>query len=174
MKALKISGFVVLGLALIFFVGALILPGNMYFEESKVIPTDPVAAYTQVNDLHNWENWSPWAEMDPEMEVVYDGPEQGEGASYSWEGPVAGNGKLTILNSSPYQNVHFEIIFTGQGKSEGGFNFEGVSGGTKVSWYMEMRNLKYPLERWYGLMMPAMMKKDFQRGLDNIQKVLMN
>lgn len=174
MKALKIIGIALLGLALVFFVGAIFLPSNTYFEESKIITADPVAAYTQVNNLHNWEKWSPWAEMDPGMKIVYDGPESGAGASYSWEGPVTGSGTLTILSSSPYQNIHFELNFTGQGTSEGGFNFEGVSQGTRISWYMEMKGLKYPLERWYGIMMPAMMRKDFQKGLDNIEKVLVN
>ncbi len=174
MKALKIIGAVLLALVLIFFIVGIFLPKSTYFEESKVIATDPVAAFTQVNDLHNWENWSPWSEMDPDVKITYTGPEEGEGSSYSWDGPVTGKGTLTILKSVPYKNVHFELEFDGQGKSEGGFNFEGVSGGTKVIWYMEMDDLKYPMQRWFGLMMPAMMRKDFRHGLDNIQKVLMN
>ncbi len=60
MKTLKIIGTIVLGLVLIFFVAGIFLPKKVYFEESKVIPVDPVAAYPQVNNLHNWERWSPW------------------------------------------------------------------------------------------------------------------
>ncbi len=161
-------------LVLLFFITGIFLPRDMYFEESKVISSDPVSAYTQVNNLHNWANWSPWAEMDPGMKITYYGPAEGEGSAYSWDGPVSGQGKLTILKNNPYKNVHFELEFTGQGSSEGGFNFEGVSGGTKVSWYMEMHDLKYPFQRWFGLMMPSMMKQDFRHGLDNMQKVLMN
>ncbi len=174
MKVLKIIGIILLSLVLVFFIVGIFLPKNVYFEETKVIPTDPVAAYTQVNDLRNWEKWSPWSEMDPDMKVTFHGPSEGEGASYSWEGPVVGTGTLTILKNKPYQNVHFLLDFAEQGKSEGGFNFEGVSGGTKVSWYMEMHDMKYPMERWFGLLMPSMMRKDFRHGLDNLQNVLMN
>ncbi len=112
--------------------------------------------------------------MDPGMKLTYSGPAEGMGSAYSWEGPVTGTGKLTILSSNPYNNVHFSLEFDGKGTSEGGFNFEGVSGGTRVSWYMEMTDLKYPFQRWFGLMMPGMMKKDFRHGLDNMEKVLLN
>ena len=35
--------------------------------------------FAQVNELHNWEAWSPWAELDPAAMTVYDGPPGGVG-----------------------------------------------------------------------------------------------
>ena len=174
MKALKTIGTILIMIVLLFFITAMFLPRETYFEESRVIRTDPVTAYSAVNDLHNWEKWSPWIEMDPKVKIYYIGSGQGQGAGYHWDGPVTGKGKLTILKSNPYKNVHFSLEFSGQGTSEGGFNFEGVPGGTRVSWYMEMHNLKYPFQRWIGIFMPPMMRKDFRHGLDNMQRVLMN
>jgi hypothetical protein len=174
MKALKIIGYIIIGIIAVFLVVAIFLPGDVYMEESEVIPADPVAVFTQVNDLHNWEKWSPWAEMDPEMAVTYNGAEEGEGAAYSWEGPKAGAGTLTILRSDPYENVHFQLEFEGSGTSEGGFNFNSVNDGTNVTWYMHMEDLKYPVGRWMGVIMQPMLKQDFRKGLENMEKVLVN
>jgi len=172
MKALKIIGVIVFALLLILLVGGLLLPKKIYFEETRVIHSDPVAAFGQVNDLHYWEKWLPWFEMDPKTSITYTGPETGEGATFHWDGPVSGRGDLTILESEPYERVHYAIDFYEQGASEGGFYFEPVEMGTEVSWYMQMDSLSYPFERWMGMLMPMMMKKDFQQGLENIDKVL--
>ena len=108
MKVLKVLSYIIIGLIAVFLIVPLFLSPDVYFEESETMPVDPVAAFTQVNDLHNWEKWSPWAEMDPKMDVTYIGNETGEGAAYKWEGPVAGKGRLTILKSEPYDTCTFQ------------------------------------------------------------------
>jgi hypothetical protein len=40
-------------------------------------------AFAQVNDLRNWEAWSPWAKLDPAAKQTYAGPTAGVGASFS-------------------------------------------------------------------------------------------
>ena len=47
-----------------------------------------------VNDFHEWQQWSPWEDLDPQMRRTYSGPDAGVGAAYAWEGNrKAGQGR---------------------------------------------------------------------------------
>ena len=70
--------------------------------------------------------------------------------------------------------VHFRLEFQERGTSLGGFKFQPVDEGTKVTWYMQLHDLKYPVGRWLGAFMPSMMKQDFHKGLENMENVLVN
>ena len=65
-KLLIALGVLVVGL-LIFAVVILLQPGTFRVERSIVIAAPPEAVFVQVNDLHNWNAWSPWAKRDPNM-----------------------------------------------------------------------------------------------------------
>lgn len=45
-------------------------------------PVDQVRAL--IEDLHAWESWSPWQELDPAMQQTYSGAERGIGAKMAW------------------------------------------------------------------------------------------
>jgi hypothetical protein len=58
-------------------------------------PADEV--YAQIVDFHNWRNWSPWDDIDPDLQRSYSGPDSGVGAGYSWSGNrKAGEGTMEI------------------------------------------------------------------------------
>jgi effector-binding domain-containing protein len=59
----------------------------------------------------------------------------------------------------------------GPDKSRSDFTFEEIPEGTKVTWSLDIPHLSYPVERYFGLMMPKMMKKFFKSGLENLKKV---
>jgi len=29
----------------------------------------------QVNDFHQWDAWSPWAKLDPDAKITFEGPD---------------------------------------------------------------------------------------------------
>ncbi|HSI89708.1 MAG TPA: hypothetical protein VK927_01265, partial [Adhaeribacter sp.] len=101
MKILKKLGLGFLGLATLLIVVSFFLPGKVHVERSLIIKAGAEPVYQQVNTLKNWEKWSPWHEMDPNMQLSYQGPEAGEGAGYSWVSQEVGNGSLTIAASQP-------------------------------------------------------------------------
>src|SRR5688500_14562051 len=69
---------------------------------SATISTPPEVVFAHVNDLHKWEEWSPWAKLDPAMKQVYEGAEAGVGSSYTWSGNnEVGEGRNTITESRP-------------------------------------------------------------------------
>ena len=53
---------------------------------SATIDAPPERVYEQIVDFHNWTNWSPWEDLDPELKRTYSGSESGKGAAYAWTG----------------------------------------------------------------------------------------
>ena len=170
MKALKIVGIILILLIALFFVIALFLPSSLRMEESIIINKPASLVFKQVNNFRNWETWSPWQETDPGMEITYSGPDLGVGASYSWVSPIHGNGQMTIMESVPYEKIINELDFMEQEIVYTNFYFEETEEGTRVTWITEIPHLSYPVERYFGLVMPGMMKKFFSAGLENLKE----
>jgi Polyketide cyclase / dehydrase and lipid transport len=81
--------------AVVLVVGALALfvamrPSEFRIERSTTIAAPAPAVFAQVNDFHNWQAWSPWAKLDPDVKNSYEGASAGKGAVFAW----AGNSKV--------------------------------------------------------------------------------
>src|SRR4051794_20500274 len=71
-------------------------------------PADVV--FANVNDLHKWEAWSPWAKLDPNAKNAFSGPESGPGASMTWSGnKKVGEGRMTITDCRPAEVIHLKL-----------------------------------------------------------------
>ena len=174
MKALKYIGIGLLGLVVLVAAAGFLLPSQVHVERSLVMKAQPRAVYTQINNLRNWEIWSPWHKKDPEMKLTYGPKTQGEGAFYEWtsQHDEVGDGKLTILSTKPDQEIVTEMVFGGEMKSLGIYKLEPVAEGTKLTWIMESDMGMNPIYRYMGLMMDKWVGADFERGLANLQAVV--
>ena len=174
MKTLKIIGITLAGIILLAVIIAYLLPRHIYVERSAVITASPEVVFEQVNVLKNWENWSPWHRIDPDMEIIYSGPEEGEGAAYAWlsNDPAAGQGKLSITESIPYSLITTELDFMERGTATSRYTFEPVEGGTLLTWSMDSDMGNNPMARYFGLFMDKLLGADFEKGLENIQYVI--
>lgn len=173
MKALKIVGIILLVLIALFFVVALFLPAKVDMSSSLVIDKPASLIFKQVNNYKNWSTWSPWVEADPAMENFYDGPDMGVGAVLSWKSSLHGDGRMTIMESVPYELVKNELRFMEEDPAYSSFILTETPEGTNVTWTLEIPHLTYPMERYFGLIMPGMMKKYFKNGLENLKEVVM-
>jgi len=94
---------ILIGLAVLvalFVVIVAMQPSDFRVEKSATIAAPPTEVFAQVNDLHKWDAWSPWAKLDPEAKIAFEGPESGQGAAMSWSGnDRVGEGKMTIVES---------------------------------------------------------------------------
>ncbi len=70
----------------ILLIAASFRPDTMVVERSATIAAPPSAVFAVVNDFSRWNDWSPWAELDPEMKTSLEGPKSGVGAVYKWSG----------------------------------------------------------------------------------------
>jgi hypothetical protein len=171
MKALKIILAILAVLVVLFLLVALFLPKQIHMEESLVINKPASVIFKQVNNFNNWHAWSPWEADDPEMVNSYEGAEKGVGAINSWTSKKYGDGSMTIIESIPYKKVTSELAFTKGDPGLSSFEFKEDQGATKVTWSVDIPNMSYPVGRFFGLLMPGMMKPFFVDGLARLKEV---
>jgi len=171
MKALKIIGVILAILVALFLIVALFLPSKIHMEKSLVINKPASLVYKQVNNYHNWSAWSPWQAGDPAMTSTYEGPKMGVNAKTVWVSKKYGDGSMTIVESQPYQKVTSSLDFGQRGTATSDFLFADDPAGTKVTWTLDIPSLSYPVDRYFGAMMPAMMNPIFINGLEKLKEV---
>ncbi|MGH1503760.1 MAG: SRPBCC family protein [Acidimicrobiales bacterium] len=93
--------------------------------------------YDRIVDLHRWESWSPYEELDPNMSKTYSGAESGVGAAYAWSGNMkAGTGSMEITEATVPERIVLDLAFTKPFKSgsEVTFAIAEADGGSDVTW----------------------------------------
>lgn len=162
-----------LGVFIVFVIGAVVMqPDTFRISRSASVSAAPAAVFAQVNDFHNWGNWSPWEKMDPAMKKTYEGPAAGEGASYSWAGnDQVGEGKMTIIKSEAPSLIHIDLNFMKpfQARNLTEFVFTPDSGGTKVTWTMSGKNGFIAKAMHLMMDMDKMVGPDFEKGLAQLK-----
>ena len=85
---------------------------NTFLFLLAVIVAPPEVVFAIINDLHQWDQWSPF-NRDPKMKTTYEGPAEGPGASYAWDGNSdVGAGRMTIKESKPGELVSMNLEFS--------------------------------------------------------------
>ena len=78
-------------------------PTEFQVERSVDIAAPPALVFTELNDLHHWQAWSPWGvRNDPQVKTTWEGAPAGMGAKASWAGNDAvGEGSISLDESQP-------------------------------------------------------------------------
>jgi uncharacterized protein YndB with AHSA1/START domain len=162
---------ILLGLVAVLVVLAAVIamqPADFAITRSTTIDAPPATVFGQVNDFHQWEAWSPWAKMDPEMKTTYEGPAAGTGAMYSWVGnSKVGEGKMTIVESRPDELVKIKLEFLKPfaATNDTEFAFKPDGTGTHVTWTMSGKNGFVSKAFSLCMDMDKMVGGDFEKGL---------
>jgi hypothetical protein len=135
-------------------------------------PADRV--FAQINDFHRWTEWSPWEQLDPDLQRDYSGPDAGVGAVYSWNGNrKAGKGRMEIVESSAPDRVGIQLDFIKPFKAHNHVEFVLTADGatTRVTW--SMTGGKTLGTRIMGIFtsMDKLVGKDFEKGLAQLKTV---
>jgi uncharacterized protein YndB with AHSA1/START domain len=149
-------------------------PSEFSVTRSTSIAAPPAAVFAQVNDLHNWEAWSPWAKLDPAARTSYEGPPGGVGASFAWSGNnKIGEGRMTITESRPYELIRFRLDFVKpfKGTSTAEFTFKPEGNQTVVSWLMMGRNNFISKTMQLFMSCDKMLGGYFEQGLAQMKSV---
>jgi uncharacterized protein YndB with AHSA1/START domain len=134
---------IVAAIIIVFVIFVASRPSEFRVTRSATIPAPPDAVFAQVNDLHKWETWSPWAKLDPAAKTTYEGPLTGVGASFAWSGNnKVGEGRMTITESRPYDFIRFRLEFLRPFKATNTaeFTFKPDGERTVVNWTMLGQN----------------------------------
>lgn len=151
------------------------LQPDAYKVERSVTMAAPAAkVFENVNDLHKWEAWSPWAKLDPDAKVTFEGPEAGNGAAMTWDGnDNVGAGKMTIVESDPDKAVNIKVTFTRpfEGGTNSDFSFTPKGDQTDVAW--AMHGTHNFIEKAFCVVFDGlgMMGKDIDKGLSQLKSV---
>ena len=59
----------------IFLIVVAMQPADFTVERTATMAAPQADVFAQVNDLHKWDAWSPWAKLDPDAKMTFEGPE---------------------------------------------------------------------------------------------------
>ena len=138
-------------------------------ETIVLAPADRVHAL--VVDFRSWRRWSPWDDLDPDMDRTYSGADAGVGARYAWSGNrKAGRGHMEITDATA-QRVDIALAFEKPFPSTSTVTFDLTPEGdeTHVEWTtsgdmtlgMKVFSLVKPMEELLG--------PDMEKGLARLK-----
>ena len=160
-------------LAVALLVVGMLLPRSVRVERSVVIERPASLVFATVNSFQRFGEWSPWAEYDPALKQVVEGPREGVGAKLSWSGNErVGRGTQVISAAVQDRSVTTDLDFGDMGPAQARFDLEPLAHGTRVTWTLDADMGAGPVGRWFGLAMDRMVGPDFARGLERLKAVV--
>ena len=153
---------------------AALQPSEMHVERSALISAPPAVVFGYVNDLHRWQEFSPWAKRDPAAKIAFEGPSGGNGASFTWDGNAeVGAGRMTIVESRPNELVRFRLDFTKPfaGTNDVTFTLTPEDEKTRVVWSMDDENDFTAKAIGMFMNMDEMIGGDFEQGLADLKRL---
>lgn len=150
-------------------------PVEMLVTRSATIAAPPAAVFAQVNDFRNWQAWSPWEGLDPNLQRSYEGAASGEGAVYHWAGNAeVGEGRMTIEESRPEERIRIRLEFLKPFAATNAteFTFASQGEGTEVTWTMAGEKNFVSKGMCLIMDMDAMIGADFEKGLAQLADVV--
>lgn len=150
------------------------MPDLYTVERTTTINAPAEKIYAQIVDFHNWRTWSPWDDLDPDMQRTYSGADSGVGAGYAWSGNrKAGEGNMKITEATEPSVVQIALEFVKPFKSSSTTTFDLKPQGqtTEVTWTMTGPNTL--MTRLMGVFrsMDKMVGPDFEKGLAQLKGV---
>ncbi len=147
-------------------------PADFRYSRSLAIAAPPDALFGQINDLHKFQDWNPWAQVDPAAKIEYTGPASGVGAAYSWDGNNdVGAGVMTIVESKPSELVRVRMDFKKPMAAihDAEFTFRPDGDKTLVTWSMSGKNNF--MSKAFGLVVDCdkMVGDQFAQGLATLK-----
>ena len=146
-------------------------PSTYHVERSTTIAAAPEKISPLLDNFHNWDQWSPWAKLDPNMRVTYSGPPAGQGAIYQWEGnSKVGKGRMEILAAEPLlTSIKLDFLSPFESHNRTNFVLEPQGTATRVTWTMDGPNTFMSKLMSVFVSMDKMVGKDFDTGLNQLK-----
>jgi hypothetical protein len=148
-------------------------PAEFAIERDVVVAAPPAVIQPNLENLHAFNEWQPFARMDPQMTLSYDGPESGVGASSSWTAPQMGKGRMTVTRVEQGREVEMKLEFfepmAGVNRVVFGMAPQGDRD-TRVSWRMEGKNNFAGKAMTLFAGMEKMMGDTFEQGLATLKQ----
>lgn len=149
-------------------------PASYRVVRTTTIAAPPSAIYTKISDFHNWNAWSPWARLDPNMKQTFEGAPSGVGASYRWAGNnLAGEGSMAISDAVVNERVVIQLAFLKPfpSTSKITLSLRPEGSGTAVEWAMDGESTFASKAIQLFSSMDKMVGPDFEKGLAQMKSL---
>ena len=165
---------VLAALIVVFVIVVALQPAAFRVQRSITIAAPPSTVFPHVNDVHQFQEWSPWAKIDPNTKMTYEGPAAGTGAKFSWAGNnQVGEGAMSVTDSRPNEKIEFKLEFKKpfEATNTADFTFQPEGDKTSVTW--GMNGTKNFVMKAFGLFMDCdkMIGPDFEKGLASLKNI---
>ena len=147
-------------------------PDTFSVQREVSIKAPPAKVAPLIVDFRNWQLWSPWEKLDPDMQRTYAGPASGKGARYAWQGDdKVGAGRMEITDAATPERTVIKLDFLKPFESHNTTTFALTPDGdsTKVSWTMTGPSPYVSKVMNVFVSMDTMIGKDFDKGLANLK-----
>ncbi|WP_418358078.1 SRPBCC family protein [Shewanella basaltis] len=171
---------ILLGLAVVIaipFIVALFIKTDYSVMRTVTIDKPVSEVFDYVKHLKNQDNFSKWAQMDPEMVKTYRGIDATVGFVSAWasENPDVGVGEQEIIAIDEGKRIDFELRFISpfEATEPAYMTTEAVSAQqTKVNWGFS-GHMNYPMNLMFLFVdFETMIGEDLQQGLDTLKVLL--
>lgn len=154
----------------------LIIIGLALPQRARVVASIEVDAplatvFALANDFHRASLWLPWIETDPNVRIVYSGPNRGVGATITWDGLVVGTGTQVITESIPYEHITTTINPGGPGEAKSWFDFVDTGRSTYLDWSFEVDYGYNIVGRFAALLLTDIIRRDYEHGLASLKNI---
>ncbi len=165
--------FLLIALLFLALVGAFLLPGSAQVERTVNVAAPTCTVQAQVESYRRFNEWSPWAKLDPDTQYTFEGPARGVGSKMTWvsENKNVGSGSQEIVSVEPGL-VKSVLDFGPQGQADAFFRMQESGEGTDVTWGFETEFGLNPIARYFGLLIDRMVGKDFEAGLVDLKAMV--
>ncbi|MEI7597965.1 MAG: SRPBCC family protein [Aestuariivirga sp.] len=169
-SVIKVIIFVVMAFTVIFYGGALLLPGEARVERSAVIAAPADKVFAVLADLRRVPEWSSWVETDPQTTFSFEGPAEGVGQVMRWasNNPMVGSGTLTVTEATPNVRVATTSDYAGFGTSRATIDLTPEGAGTRVTWLFQSK-LPGVIDRWAGLGIDRGVGAEYEKALAKLK-----
>lgn len=170
LRLLKWLFYLIVLAAIVVVGGAMLLPSTVVVSRSIDIAAPPEKVFALVGDFRRFNEFSPWAELDPNIQYGFEGPEQGVGQKMSWTSTNSnvGSGSQTITEYQPPSQVASALDFGGMGQAEAVWDLAPAGAGTRATWSFRAR-AEGIAGRWFGLMFDRWVGADYEKGLAKLK-----
>jgi uncharacterized protein YndB with AHSA1/START domain len=143
-------------------------------QRSVTVKAPPEGIFALINDFHQWRNWSPYEDRDPNLQRSYSGAENGKGAVYAWEGNKnVGSGRMEILEASTPSKIVIKLDFLAPFEAHNTAEFTMLPQGdaTRVTWLMHGPAPFMNKVMQVFMNLDKMIGRDFEVGLANLKRL---
>jgi uncharacterized protein YndB with AHSA1/START domain len=150
------------------------LPWHSHVERSIETSASPATVFDVVSGFKRFNEWSPWASLDPQTRYTYSGPASGVGARMQWQSdsPDVGSGSQEIIAVEPDRSVSIRLDLGQKGQPISKMTLLPAGSGTCIVWSMDSDFSDDFAGRYFAPFLDRMVGPDFERGLAQLKRLV--